>query len=159
MEIVRATTADIPFVMAAERTPAYAGLVGRSERSQHEEALAESRYAYFLGRRSNTPVGFVIVRDWASSYHVTYIKRIIVSEAGQGTGRELLTKVVDVIFDQTDAYRVWLETLAHNTRAQHVYEAIGFRREGVPRGAALLDGQHLDEVMMAVLRPEWRRQT
>jgi RimJ/RimL family protein N-acetyltransferase len=156
LDIVRASTHDIPFIMASERTPAYRGLVGSWERTQHEEALADSRYAYFLGRRAQKAVGFVIVRDWASKDRVTYIKRIIVSEAGQGTGRELLAKVVDIIFAETNAWRVWLETLAHNTRAQHVYEKLGFRREGVSRGAALLDGQHLDEVMMAVLRPEWR---
>jgi RimJ/RimL family protein N-acetyltransferase len=157
LDIVRAGAEDIPFIMAAERTPAYRGLVGSWEREQHEQALADSRYAYFLGRRAGAAVGFVIVRDWAAADHVTYIKRIIVSEVGKGTGRELLAKVVDIIFDQTDAWRVWLETLAHNTRAQHVYQELGFQTEGVSRGAAFLDGQHLDEVMMAVLRPEWRR--
>ncbi len=151
----RAARADIPFVMATERVAAYEDLVGRWDEAQHNAAFTDSRYAYFLGLSDARPVGFVIVRDWASADRVTYIKRIIVSEAGHGVGRALLTQVVDAIFAQTDAYRVWLGVLTHNTRAQRVYGAIGFRAEGIARGAAFFRGEQRDEVTMAVLRPEW----
>lgn len=157
IELIRATRADIAFVMATERTPGYEDLVGRWERQQHETAIADSRYVYFLGLRDGEPIGFSIVRDRASPDRVTYIKRIIVSDKDRGLGRALLTKIVDAIFDQTDAYRVWLGVLTHNTRAQTAYAAIGFRTEGVARGASFFRGEQRDGVTMAGLRPEWRQ--
>jgi hypothetical protein len=62
LEIVRATDADIPYVMATERTPGYEVFIGRWEHEQHARALADGRHAYFLGRRAGRPVGFAIVR-------------------------------------------------------------------------------------------------
>jgi RimJ/RimL family protein N-acetyltransferase len=157
LEIVRATEADIPYVMATERTPGYEAFIGQWDHEQHAQALADGRHAYFLGRRAGTPVGFVMVRDYAAKHRVTYIKRVAVSEAGQGIGRELVAGVVDTIFDQTDAYRVWLNTLTINEPAKRAYLAIGFQQEGVARCSSLFRGEYRDELMMSVLRPEWRR--
>ena len=99
LEVVRATDADIPYVMATERTPGYEVFIGRWEHDQHAQALADVRYAYFLGRRAGRPVGFAIVRDYASQHRVTYIKRVAVSKAGRGVGRELVAAVTDIIFN------------------------------------------------------------
>jgi RimJ/RimL family protein N-acetyltransferase len=159
LQVVRATEADIAFIMATERIPGYEVFIGRWDHAQHAQALADGRHAYFLGRRSGRPVGFAIVRDWAAKHRVTYIKRVAASEAGQGVGRELVAGVVDAIFDQTEAYRVWLHTLALNERARRAYQAIGFQQEGVARASSFYQGEYRDELMMSVLRPEWRRRT
>ena len=42
-----------------------------------------------------------------------------------------------------------------NTRARRAYEAVGFTAEGIARGNAFFGGVHRDELVMAVLRPEW----
>jgi hypothetical protein len=46
MQIARASTADISFVMATERLPGNEGLVGRFEQNEHEVALADRSNAY-----------------------------------------------------------------------------------------------------------------
>jgi len=66
-----------------------------------------------------------------------------------------LTKVVDTAFKETDAWRVWLGVFPDNVRARRAYEAVGFRAEGVARGSAFFGGTHRDELVMALLRPEW----
>jgi hypothetical protein len=43
-----------------------------------------------------------------------------------------------------------------NTRARRAYEAVGFQAEGIARGSAFFHGVHRDELVMAVLRPEWK---
>jgi ribosomal protein S18 acetylase RimI-like enzyme len=128
-EIVRATEADIPFIMATERLPGNEGLVGRWERDEHERALADRSNAYFVGRAGGTPIGFVIVQHWAADRGAALIKRIIVADRGKKIGRELLSKVIDAIFAETDASRVWLNVFPHNERAQKAYSALGFRFE------------------------------
>ena len=155
LELVRATEADIPFIMATERLPGYEELVGRWSEAEHRAALAEDRYAYFIALAASQPVGFAIIRDWASREHVTCIKRIAVARPGQGDGRALLTCLVDRIFRETEAYRIWLGVFPDNARARRAYEAVGFKAEGVARASAFFGGVHRDELVMAVLRPEW----
>jgi diamine N-acetyltransferase len=65
------------------------------------------------------------------------------------------TQVVDAVFKETNAWRVWLGVFPENTRARRAYEAVGFTAEGVARGSAFNYGVHRDELVMAVLRPEW----
>jgi diamine N-acetyltransferase len=155
LSIIRADASAIPFVMATERSAGFDRFVGRWEESQHRAALADGRHAYFIGRNGAEVIGFVIVRDWAAPERVTLIKRIAVSRPGLGHGRALLTGVVDAVFKETDAWRVWLGVFPDNTRAWRAYEAVGFRAEGVARGSAHFGGVHRDELVMAVLRPEW----
>ena len=129
LEIVRATEADIPFIMATERLPGNEGLVGRWEREEHQRALADGSNAYFVGVADAAPVGFVIVQHWASAGGATLIRRIIVADRGKKIGRELLSQVIDTIFAETAASRVWLNVFPHNERAQRAYGALGFRFE------------------------------
>jgi RimJ/RimL family protein N-acetyltransferase len=72
-----------------------------------------------------------------------------------GYGGALLTGVVDAVFRETNARRVWLGLFPDNTRARRAYEAVGFREEGIARGDAFFGGVHRDELVMALLRPEW----
>jgi RimJ/RimL family protein N-acetyltransferase len=141
--------------MATERLPGYDELVGRWNDAQHRAALADGRHAYFLARLESEPVGFAIVRDWGSPEHVVHIKRLIVSHPGQGVGRVLLAKLVELIFRDTEAHRLWLGVFPSNARARRAYEAVGFQAEGLARGSAFFGGAHRDELIMSLLRPDW----
>lgn len=153
VQIVRATEADIPFIMATERLPANEGLVGRWEREQHEQALADQGNAYFVGVRDGTPVSFVIVQHWASAHRATLIKRIIVADTGKKIGREFLSKVIDTIFADTEAKRIWLNVYPHNVRAQRSYTAIGFRFEDRAKYPETGESRML---LMVLQRADWR---
>jgi len=144
--------------MATERMAGYDHFVGRWDEARHLAALADGHYAYFLARDGVTPLGFTIVRDWVSAERVTCVKRIAVANPGNGLGRQLLREVVDRIFRDTDAHRVWLGVFPENKRARRAYEAVGFKAEGVARGSAFFGGIYRDELIMAVLRPEWTTQ-
>jgi RimJ/RimL family protein N-acetyltransferase len=155
LHIIRAGEAAIPFVMATERIPGFEQLVGRWEDTQHQSALADGRHVYFVGYDGSEPIGFAILRDWGSRERVVLVKRIAVSRPGFGYGRTLLAKVVDAVFKGTDAWRVWLGVFPENIRARRAYEAVGFRPEGIARGCAFFGGAYRDELVMALLRPEW----
>src|SRR5262252_7488430 len=128
--------------MATERTAGFEQFVGRWDEARHRLALADGRHAYFIGRDGAEPVGFVIVRDWASPERVTLIKRMAVTRPGRGHGRALLSQVVDAVFAETDAWRVWLGVFPENARARRAYEAAGFTSEGIARGSAFFGGVH-----------------
>jgi RimJ/RimL family protein N-acetyltransferase len=143
------------FIMATERLTGYEQLVGRWDAGQHRAALSDGRHAYFVGRVDSEAIGFAIVRDWASPERVAHIKRIAVSRPGLGHGRCLLALLVEHIFKDTDAFRIWLGVFPDNIRARRSYEAVGFRAEGIARGNAFFGGAHRDELVMALLCPEW----
>jgi RimJ/RimL family protein N-acetyltransferase len=155
LQLVQGTTDDIAFVMAAERLPGYDELVGRWSAAQHRAALADGRHAYFIARLASRDIGFAIVRDWASSERVACIKRIAVSRPGQGHGKMFLTGLVDRIFTDTDAHRIWLGLFPDNARARGAYEAVGFKAEGLARGSAFFGGVYRDELVMGLVRPDW----
>jgi diamine N-acetyltransferase len=156
LDVVRADESMIPFIMATERAPEFETLVGRWDASRHRTALCDGRHAYFVARRGADAVGFAILRDWGSAERVTLVKRIAVSSPGHGYGRSLLNNIVSAAFEETDAWRVWLGVFPENLRARRAYEAVGFRAEGIARGSAYFGGVHRDELIMALLRPEWQ---
>jgi RimJ/RimL family protein N-acetyltransferase len=155
LQLVRGSDEDIAFVMATERLSGFEQLVGRWSEAQHRVALADGRHAYFIAWLKSEAVGFAIVRDWASAERVVHIKRVVVAQPGRGHGKALLAELVEVIFQKTDAHRIWLGVFPENTRARRAYEAIGFQAEGVARGSAFFGGAHRDEQVMSLLRPDW----
>jgi RimJ/RimL family protein N-acetyltransferase len=155
LDIVRGDESMVPFMMATERTPGFENLVGRWDEARHRAALGDGRHVYFVAREGDAAVGFVIMRDWGSPERVTLVKRIAVSCPGRGYGRLLLGKVIDTAFAETDVWRLWLGVFPENIRARRAYEGVGFKAEGVARGSAFFGGVHRDELVMALLRPEW----
>lgn len=76
---------------------------------------------------------------------------------GRGYGSDAMRLLVDYGFRELNLYRITLSTYSYNTRALHVYEKIGFVREGLLRGILQRDGKRYDEVMMGLLRSEWEQ--
>ncbi len=74
---------------------------------------------------------------------------------GQGLGTDAVNAVVDFAFGELRMERVWLDTDADNLRAQAAYRKAGFIIEGRLRHVWFQDGNHIDDIRMALLRDEW----
>lgn len=155
LKLRRAEASDISFILATERGEGYDDLVGHWDADQHAAALADSRYAYFIACADDQPVGFAILRDWASTNQVTLVFRVAVAKPGVGYGKAMMRRVVEAAFRETDVYRLWIGVLPDNVRARRAYEAVGFRAEGIARGAWLMNGIRYDELVLAIVRPDW----
>jgi RimJ/RimL family protein N-acetyltransferase len=70
-------------------------------------------------------------------------------------GTAAIRQLVEFGFRDLNLNRIALHVFATNTRAIHVYEKIGFSREGLLRQAAYVDGGFLDVVLMALLRADY----
>ena len=146
---------DIAFIMACERTEGYDKLVGSSDEAWHRAALEDGRTAYFLALLAKAPVGFAILQGWGAPEQVIHIKRIAVARPGVGLGKAFLNLILDRVFEETQAYRLSLGLFPDNIRARRAYEGVGFKPEGISRGSAYFGGVNRDELIMAILRPEW----
>ena len=134
-------------------------LAGRQQRYESSVATeGESHFLFVICRlEDDQPVGrtdlFEIDRRHGSAAFGITIGDPAMWDKGYGT--DAVNAVVDFAFGQLRLERLWLDTDAHNTRAQAVYKKAGFVREGVLRHSWYQDGRWSDSVRMAMLRDEW----
>jgi ribosomal protein S18 acetylase RimI-like enzyme len=86
-----------------------------------------------------------------ASDHVVTISGFAVGLRFQrrGVGRALLDAAAAEARSR-GARRLTLRVLAHNDGARRLYEQAGYEVEGVLRGEFLLDGEYVDDVIMAL---------
>ena len=75
------------------------------------------------------------------------------SERGKGLGTHALALALDYAWKHLNLHRVSLTVFAHNARAIASYRRAGFLEEGRLREAAYIDGEWVDVIPMAALRP------
>lgn len=80
------------------------------------------------------------------------------SARGRGLGTEAVCLLLGHAFDDLRLRRVTLSVFADNAAAIRCYEKAGFRREGLLREAAYLDGRTTDVLVMGILRAEYLAQ-
>jgi RimJ/RimL family protein N-acetyltransferase len=73
-----------------------------------------------------------------------------------GLGTQAVRTLVHFAFRDLNLNRVSLHVFATNRRALRAYEKSGFRREGLLRQAAHIDGAYVDVVVMGILRSDVR---
>jgi RimJ/RimL family protein N-acetyltransferase len=76
----------------------------------------------------------------------------------QGYGHEALQLLLEFAFHELNLFRVQLTVFEYNERALHLYEKLGFVREGVFREALHRDGKRYHMYLYGILRHEWEAQ-
>ena len=71
---------------------------------------------------------------------------------GQGYGVEAVRLLARFGFGTLKLHRIWLRVFSTNRRAIRAYRKAGFRREGVMRDAACINGRYVDVVVMGIIR-------
>ncbi len=107
-------------------------------------------------RASDRWIGELAILDWDPDNQSCGF-RIALGPGGRdrGYGTEATRLVVDHVFRELPIHRIQLEVYAFNPRAQHVYERVGFRREGVLRDGLRWAGEFHDTIVMGLLRSDW----
>jgi RimJ/RimL family protein N-acetyltransferase len=75
---------------------------------------------------------------------------------GRGYGTEAISLVLGLAFDGLALHRVEIDVLSINTRAQAIYENLGFRVEGRRRDAYRDGERWCDGIVMSLLDDEYR---
>ncbi|WP_217559869.1 GNAT family N-acetyltransferase [Paenibacillus sp. GbtcB18] len=75
---------------------------------------------------------------------------------GKGCGTEALNLMLDYGFGIVNLHRIELNVFAYNERALHVYEKVGFKKEGVQKEALYYNHKYHDSILMAILEHEYR---
>ena len=153
------TEADLDFVLSAENDPEHAPFVGQWTREQHLTAIQSVECASFIiTDAQNLPVGHVILADCTDPSCNLFLKRIIITEKGQGYGWAAIKEVQRIAFTEYKAHRLWLDVIQTNARARSLYGTLGFQEEGTLREALLHHGQYVSLVIMSMLAREYQSQ-
>jgi diamine N-acetyltransferase len=130
MTMRRASIGDLPFIIRLEQQFHALNLVGADDLATHQQRMNDPDFEFWIAEHQGTPAGHVILRGILSVDRSMELMRIVVSQPGQGLGRKVLRAIIDKVFDELEAHRLWLDVFEHNTRARHVYRSVGFVEEG-----------------------------
>ncbi|MCA9918737.1 MAG: GNAT family N-acetyltransferase [Anaerolineales bacterium] len=119
---------------------------------------AEDRADYAITRKEDgTYVGEVVLNG-IDTFNRSASFRIALASAqwfGQGYGTDATRLILGFGFQTLKLHRIELEVYDFNPRAQHVYEKVGFVREGVLRDALLWNGRYQNAILMSILENEY----
>lgn len=73
---------------------------------------------------------------------------------GKGYGKAASLRMIHYGFDTLNLRKIYMSALAGNEKTIHLYESIGFRREGVFRQHVFRDGVYEDLVWYSLFRDE-----
>ena len=156
MRLQEATEADIPFIIEIEHAPEFREYIGRWTSSEHAAAMHDSDTRYFLAMDDgNERIGHVILRGLQSEEHNFELKRVVMRAPGRGHGRQVLRLLLEKVFRDFGAHRLWFDVFETNLRAQHLYRSLGFQQDGIFREVVYRDGQYYSLVLMSLLDREY----
>lgn len=122
------------------------------------EADDDTRASFIIeAKKDKRAVGEIVIND-IDRYNRSGNIRIALFEEqdfGKGYGTQAMRMMVDYGFRELSLHRITLGVYAFNPGAIHVYEKIGFIKEGVLRDALYWDGEYIDEITMSILEHEW----
>lgn len=115
-----------------------------------------TRVVFAIRKTMEIPIIGYIQINGINSVHRSAEMGIRIGEEknrGQGYGKEALHLAVEFCWNHLNLNRVQLIVFKHNLRAIGAYKAVGFSKEGALRKAAFIDGNWVDLIVMATLRP------
>jgi RimJ/RimL family protein N-acetyltransferase len=115
-----------------------------------------SRVVFAIRKLEEAPIiGFIALAKIHAVFRSAEMGLRIGKEAdrGHGYGKDAIALVLDYAWRSLNLSRIQLNTFANNERAIRTYESAGFEYEGTLKRAAYIDGNWVDVVIMAALRP------
>ena len=156
-DLRRATAADIPSIMEIERQPGFDQLVGRWSEAEHLHNISHAGYLYLvLDGMEGLPIAFAALSGLGDGKGEVMMNRMIVRRPGEGTGRRMLERILELVFDCAPTDTLFLRVATYNERAIHVYRSLGFEQRTVlPSAGRRPDGVQVDLLLMALERENW----
>lgn len=108
--------------------------------------------------KTNSLIGMVFLKDINLINRSAEFAIFIGAEnvKGKGYATEATSKAIDFAFDNLNLNRVFLKVQEDNNSAIRLYEKCKFKKEGVLRESVYKNGNYLNEIVMSILKKEYR---
>lgn len=147
---------DLEFVLKAEHDPVNRHFVVPWTHGQHEAALQNEALEHWIVQ-SDRPTGYIILAGLNNPNNSIEMRRIVITEKGQGLGRQAIQLAISHVFDTLKAHRCWTEVKQFDLRTQHLYKSLGFTEEGRLRDCSKSPEGYETMVLLAILQPEYEQ--
>lgn len=160
---------DMPIVNSWRSDPELIRNLGSPFRYINPD-VDEKFFDNYMANRGNT-VRCAIVSDTSdvimglitlaniNQFNQSAVLHIMIGEKSnqeKGLGTFAVTAMLEHAFYNLNLRRIELDVLAYNERAIHLYEKVGFKREGTKRKAVYKNGEFVDMHFYALLKDEYQ---
>jgi RimJ/RimL family protein N-acetyltransferase len=149
--------ADLDFVLAAETSPENAPYVNQWSQTQHQAAIDDQSIAHYIIEPSTdqAPVGYTLLEGLHSSDRAVLLRRIVITEKGNGYGRKVMQLLKAQVFEGWQMHRFWLDVKDFNQRAFDLYQSEGFVVEGTLRECIKRGDRYESLILLSMLDREY----
>ncbi|MBM7614926.1 GNAT family N-acetyltransferase [Alkaliphilus hydrothermalis] len=114
---------------------------------------------FIVSKENDEIVGEVVINsiDWQNRSASTRIAIYQEKDYNKKYGTEGLQIALSYAFGMYNLHRIELQVYSFNERAIHVYEKIGFKKEGVLRDALYFENKYHDAIVMSILVKEFKK--
>jgi RimJ/RimL family protein N-acetyltransferase len=127
---------------------------------RYEEWVKDEREQRFIIELTDSKEAIGIARlekeDWANVRSAdvgTYIGKKELW--GKGYGQQITVALLEIVFNQLNMERCAASSVEYNMRAHKVLESCGFRKAGIMRQSAFVNGRKWDRVSFDILKDEY----
>lgn len=119
----------------------------------------ESRVDFLLFNGTGKVIGEVVLNDIETDVRQANFRIGIFNEneSGKGLGTWAIKNILEYGFQELKLNRIYLDVFSYNERAIHLYKKMGFSQEGLLRESILDGDEYADDVLMSILRKEWKK--
>jgi len=150
------TTADIPMIRAMENDAENSVFIFQYSVQEHQANIDSDDHKYLkVIDNQGVIVGFIILRGLRTQEDNLELKRIVINAKGKGYGKQTLKLLQNLAFKELNIHRLWLDVFDDNPRAIHVYESVGFIKEGTKRECVKTKEGYRNLILMSILKTEF----
>lgn len=157
LKLRRATLDDLDYIMKLQYAPDNLKFIVPFDEDYHREILTCADKMDVVVEEIDTglAVGYFMLRELDSP--CAEFTHVIIEKKGIGYGREALKLLLGWTFEIKKFHRVWIDCKEYNSVALHLYESLGFVREGILREIILTDGVWENLIVLGMLDREYKK--
>lgn len=157
LKIDEAKSDEIDEIIAIESNQENRDYLWIGTMEEHKAEIADPNHLLLLfhNKSNGYTKGYALIRlDYKS--HIFEVRRIAITDKGNGYGREAMVGLIRYAFENTDTNRLWLDVYPDNKIGINLYESLGMHCDGVLRQNYLSERGYLDQIIYSVLREEYK---
>ena len=157
LRLRRANLNDLNYIMMLQYAPENLKFIVPFDETYHRKNInsdnSEKMDVIIEELDSGNAVGYFMLRTLDSpSVEFTHV---IIGRKGIGYGREALQLLMKWSFEIKNFHRIWIDCKDYNKVALHLYESLGFVREGFLREILFTNGVYENLIVLGMLDSEY----
>lgn len=131
--------------------------VVQNSKDEHLQMLRsiDKKHYCIYNNSTNNLVGYFILSGFKNKNNSIELRRIVISDKGQGYGRPTVNLIKEICFSIEKKHRLWLNVFDANFKAIQLFRTEGFSKEGLLRECFLHNKEYKSVYILSILYSEF----